>query len=95
LFFEVNLLYNKNEINTGSMPMNELKDKAHKLIDSVPDEKMPQVVIILEGIKSIIEDELDDWDLEMVKEAQKALKKGDFVSFEDVLKEAGLSAKDL
>jgi hypothetical protein len=75
--------------------MNELKEKAHKLIDSVPDEKMAQVVIILEGIKSIIDDEVDAWDLQLIKEARQALKDADFVPFEDVLKEAGLSVKDL
>lgn len=75
--------------------MNKLKEKAHKLIDSVPDEKIAQVVVILEGVKSIIDDELDEWDLQLVKEAQGALKDGDFIPFEDVLKEAGLSAKDL
>lgn len=75
--------------------MNELKEKAHKLLDTVPDEKMAQVIIILEGIKSIIEDELDEWDFKLVKEAQEALKSGEFVPFEDVLREAGLSAKDL
>jgi hypothetical protein len=75
--------------------MNELKEKAHKLIDTVPDDKMAQVVIILEGIKSIIEDELDEWDLQLVKEAQAALKKEDFIPFEDVLHKAGLGAKDL
>jgi hypothetical protein len=67
--------------------MNELKEKAHQLIDSVPDEKIAQVVIILEGIKSIIDDEVDEWDLQLVKEAQEALKDGDFVPFEDVLKD--------
>lgn len=75
--------------------MNELKEKAHKLIDTVPDEKMAQVVIILEGIKRIIDDEVDEWDLQLIKEAQEALKDGDFVPFEDVLRKAGLSAKDL
>jgi hypothetical protein len=75
--------------------MNELKEKAHKLIDSVPDEKMAQVVIILEGIKSIIDDEVDAWDLQLINEARQALKDADFVPFEDVLKEAGLSVKDL
>ena len=75
--------------------MNDLKGKAHKLIDSVPDEKIAQVIIILEGIKSIIDDELDEWDLQLIKEAQEALKGGNFIPFEDVLREAGLSAKDL
>jgi hypothetical protein len=75
--------------------MNDLKEKAHKLIDSVPDEKIAQVMVILEGIKSIIDDEVDEWDLQLIKEAQEALKEGDFIPFEDVLKEAGLSAKDI
>jgi|WetSurMetagenome_2_1015567.scaffolds.fasta_scaffold577999_2 hypothetical protein len=75
--------------------MNSLKEKAHKLIDSVPDEKIAQVIVILEGIKSIIDDEVDEWDMELVKEAQEALREGDFIPFEDVLKEAGLSVKDL
>lgn len=75
--------------------MNEFKEKAHKLIDSVPDNKMAQVIVILEGIKSIIDDEVDEWDLQLIKEAQEALREGDFVPFEEVLKEAGLSAKDL
>ncbi len=76
--------------------MNKLKEKAHKLIDTVPDDKIPQVIIILEGIKRIISDEEpDEWDLCLIKEAQKALKDGEFVPFEEVLKEAGLSAKDL
>ena len=53
--------------------INNLKEKAHKLIDSVPDEKMAQVIVILEGIKSIINDEVDEWDLrELIKEAQEA-----------------------
>jgi hypothetical protein len=75
--------------------MNDLKEKAHRLIDAVPDEKIAQVIIILEGIKSIIDDELDEWDLKLIKEAREALKEGDFIPFEDVLREAGLSAKDL
>jgi hypothetical protein len=75
--------------------MNELKIKAHKLIDSVPDEKIAQVILILEGIKSILDNKVDEWDIELVKEAREALKEEDFIPFEDVLKEAGLSAKDL
>jgi hypothetical protein len=73
--------------------INVLKEKAHKLIDSVPDEKIPQLIVILEGIKSIIDDEVDEWDMDLIKEAQDALKEGDYIPFEDVLREAGLSAK--
>ena len=73
--------------------MNVLKEKAHKLIDSVPDEKIPQLIVILEGIKSIIDDEVDVWDMDLIKKAQDALKEGDYIPFEDVLREACLSAK--
>jgi hypothetical protein len=38
---------------------------------------------------------IDEWDLKLIKEAREAMKEGDFIPFEDVLKEAGLSAKDL
>jgi hypothetical protein len=61
----------------------------------MPDEKIAQVIVILEGIKSIMDNEIDEWDLKLIREAQEALKVGDFIPFEDVLKEAGLSVKDL
>jgi hypothetical protein len=75
--------------------MDNLREKAHQLIESMPDEKMAQVVVILEGTESIIDDEVDEWDLKLLKEAQEALKDGDYVPFEDVIREAGLSAKDI
>lgn len=76
--------------------MNALKAKAHNLIDALPDEKMSKVLIILEGVKDIIDDDApDEWDLQLVKEAQAALKNGEFIPFEEVLREAGLNGKDL
>jgi hypothetical protein len=77
--------------------MNASKAKAHQLIDALPDEKMSKVLIILEGVKDIIieDEEPDEWDLQLVKEAQEALKNGEFIPFEEVLKEAGLNEKDL
>lgn len=76
--------------------MNALKAKAHQLIDALPDEKMSKVLIILEGVQDIIIDDEgpDEWDLQLLKEAQEALRNGEFVPFEEVLKEAGLNEEN-
>ena len=76
--------------------MNVLKIKAHELIDTLPDDKMAKVLIILENVKSIINDDLpDEWDLQLVKEALEAEKNGEFVLLDDVAKELGFDAGKL
>ena len=76
--------------------MNALKIKAHSLIDALPDDKMEKVLIILEGVKDIIADDIpDQWDLQLVKEAQAAEKNGEFVSLDDVAKELGIDVDKL
>jgi hypothetical protein len=75
--------------------MDNLREKAHQLIESMPDEKLAQVVVILERIVSIIDDEVDEWDLKLIKDAREALNDADFIPFEDVLREAGLSVNDI
>ncbi|WP_422445367.1 hypothetical protein [Thermoanaerobacterium sp. DL9XJH110] len=75
--------------------MSILKEQAYKIIDLIPEDKMKKVLIILKELKEIINDEIDEFDLQLAKEAEEALKKGEFISFEEVLKEAGISEKDL
>jgi hypothetical protein len=78
--------------------MSALKEKAHKIIDQLPDNKMAKVINILISIKEILEnseEEIDDYDMQLIKEAEQERKKGEYVSFEEILKEAGLSEKDL
>jgi hypothetical protein len=75
--------------------LSALKEQAHKIIDLIPEDKMSKVLIILKEIKDIIDDEIDDFDLQLAKEAQKALANGEYVTFEEVLEEAGISEKDL
>lgn len=75
--------------------MSALKEQAHKIIDLIPEDKMSKVLIILKEIKDIIDDEIDDFDLQLAKEAQKALANGEYITFEEVLEEAGISEKDL
>ena len=74
--------------------MSALKEQAHKIIDLIPEDKMSKVLIILKEIKDIIDDEIDDFDLQLAKEAQKALANGEYVTFEEVLEEAGIREKD-
>ena len=46
------ILHNKVEVASQEViNMNELKEKAHKLLDSVPDEKIAQVIITLDTQK--------------------------------------------
>lgn len=75
--------------------MSILKEQAYKIIDLIPEDKMKKVLIILKELKEIINDEIDEFDLQLAKEAEEALKKGEFISFEEVLKEAGVNEKDL
>jgi len=76
--------------------MNALKIKAHSLIDALPDDKMEKVLVILEGVKNIIADNIpDQWDLQLIKEAQEAEKNGEFVSMDDVAKELGFDVNKL
>ncbi|MDI3481070.1 MAG: hypothetical protein PWQ97_725 [Tepidanaerobacteraceae bacterium] len=53
------------------------------------------ILIILKELKEIMDDEIDEFDLQLAKEAEEALKNEEFISFEEVLKEAGISEKDL
>lgn len=72
-----------------------LKEQAYKIIDLIPEDKMKKVLIILKELKDIIDDEIDEFDLHLSKKAEESLKNGEFVSFEEVLREAGISEKDL
>lgn len=76
--------------------MSVLKTKAHNLIDALPEDKMEKVLLILEGLKDIITDNIpDQWDLQLVKEALEAEKNGEFVSLDNVAKELGFDVDKL
>lgn len=76
--------------------MNTLKIKAHELIDALPDDKMAKVLTILENVKDIINDDLlDEWDLQLVKEAKVAEEQGEFITLDDVAKELGFDTDKL
>jgi len=52
--------------------MYDLKEKAHKLIDSLPNEKLVYVVAILTGMKGLIinEEEPDVFDLLLIADSK-------------------------
>jgi len=75
--------------------LSALKEQAYKIIDLIPEDKMSKVLIILKELKDIIDDEIDDFDLQLAQKAEEALTSGEYISFEEVLEEAGISEKDL
>ena len=73
-----------------------LKEQAYKIIDEIPEEKMARVLIILKNLKEIIDEELDEFDILLVEEAQKIIAgENEYIPFEEVLKEAGIDEKEL
>lgn len=76
--------------------MSSLKNKAHNLIDALPDDKMEKVLIILEGVKAIIADDVpDQWDLQLIKEAMEVEKNAEYVSLDDFAKELGFDVRKI
>lgn len=73
-----------------------LKEEAYKIIEEIPEEKMEKVLDILKSLKEIINDELDEFDIYLIEEAQKILSnEEEYIPFEDVLKEAGIEENEL
>jgi|GEM_PF-934807 len=73
-----------------------LKEEAYKIIKEIPEEKMGKVLDILKSLKEIIDEELDEFDIYLIEEAQKILaSEEEYIPFEEVLKEAGIDEKDL
>lgn len=72
------------------------KERVLQLIDDIPDYKLVYVVDMLNSIKSLLveEDEPDEWDLQMIKQAQKE-NNGETISFEEMLAKDGLTYEDL
>lgn len=68
------------------------KERAIQLLDKIPESKMYYIIGILEGaaIPDIEEIEPDEWDLEMIAEAERE-NDGEEVTLEDLKKELGLA----
>jgi hypothetical protein len=72
------------------------KEKVLQIIDNIPENKLIFVVDMLNSIKGLLVDETepDEWDSEMIAEAEKE-NDGKTVSFEEMLKKDGLTYADL
>ena len=72
------------------------RERAHQLLDKVPENKIIYILGILEGatIPEIEEVEPDKWDLKMIEEAKKE-NDGTTISFDELLKKEGLTYADL
>jgi hypothetical protein len=72
------------------------KEKVLQIIDDIPENKLIFVVDMLNSIKGLLVDEIepDEWDCEMIAEAEKE-NDGTTVSFEEMLKKDGLTYADL
>lgn len=70
------------------------KEKAAALLDMVPEYKMGYVIAYLQGLTA--DESVDDaYCMELYKNYLKDPERGDFVSFEDALKECGVSPDEL
>ena len=68
------------------------KERVMQLIDDMPDSKLIFVVNMLESLKAYAGEEIepDEWDLQMIKEAQQE-NDGETVAFDDLAVELGIS----
>lgn len=75
--------------------MYDLKERAHKLIDSLPTEKLVYVVAILTGMKGLIinEEKPDEFDLLLI--ADSKIDNDDDMDLDDFAARLGLDAHEL
>lgn len=72
------------------------REKAIQLIKEIPDNKLVFVVDMLNSIKKLLIEEVepDEWDLEMIAQAEQE-NDGTKVSFDELLQKEGLTYVDL
>ncbi len=72
------------------------REKALQLIKEIPDNKLVFVVDMLNSIKKLLIEEVepDEWDLEMIAQAEQK-NDGTKLSFDELLQKEGLTYADL
>ena len=72
------------------------REKAIQLIKEIPDNKLVFVVDMINSIKKLLIEEVepDEWDLEMIAQAEQE-NDGTKVSFDELLQKEGLTYADL
>ena len=71
------------------------REIAKNIIDSLPEYKLTYIIDVLNGLKGLLEDvveevEPDEWDLAMIAEAEK-VNDGTTISLEELAKDLGLN----
>lgn len=68
------------------------KERIMQLIDDVPDSKLVFVIDMLESLKAYAGEEIepDEWDLEMIAQAEK-VNDGKAVAFDELKQELGVA----
>ncbi len=70
------------------------RDELHRIVDSIPNHKLPRIAELLKS--PYLEDEdltLDE--IKEVKEAQERIAKGDYVTLDELLQKYGEKDKDV
>lgn len=72
------------------------KERVLQLIENIPDQKLLFIINMLESLKAYAGEEIepDEWDLQMIEQAQKE-NDGETVSFEEMLAKDGFTHEDL
>lgn len=74
------------------------KDKIISLLDIIPDNKIGYVLAYIQGITADIaepdEVDPDEWDMQMITEAEK-INDGTTISFDELLAKDGITYADL
>lgn len=72
------------------------KERVLQLIDNIPDQKLLFIIDMLESLKAYAGEEIepDEWDLQMIEQAQKE-NDSETVSFEEMLAKDGFTHEDL
>lgn len=75
--------------------MLNIKKKAHRLIDALPEDQVAYIISIIEGIKgiSILDEEPDEFDMFLIKESEEDNE--DSMPLEKFAEELGFKADEL
>ncbi len=66
------------------------REELHRLIDRLPEDKLPAVSDLLEKIYEIDDEKLSPEELKEIEAAKKRVAKGEFDTFDDVFGDLGV-----
>ncbi len=75
--------------------MSELRQKLFNLIETLPENKIIYFINIFNDLQNMLSDEIDEYDMELAKQADEAKALGEFVSLDEAVKEMGYTLEQL